>query len=150
MYAALRTYAHCPWGTYSQLFIDGTDFAPHAVEKPWVPHPDHPGGTPFLSCLPAGRYLCIRRPHFTRREAKYVIVSHGLHVFERKEELPPEGGRYADLFHAANEPTEVTGCVGLGTPQHWVHNRWAVGRSVVTMQEFNALMPDVFDLEIFR
>ena len=150
MYASLRTYARCPWGTYGQLEIDGTTLAPHTVEKPWVPHPDHPGGTPFQSCIPAGRYLCIRRPHFTKREAKYVIISHGLHVFETELELPPEGGRYACLFHAANAPSEVVGCIGLGSPHAFVHNQWAVGRSAATMQEFNALMPDVFDLEIFR
>ena len=136
----IRRYASCPWGTFGHLLIDGKDWTCHTVERPWV------SNIPFKSCVPLGRYRCIRRDHFTKTEAKYVLV--GLGVYEREHEMPESGGRYACLIHAANIPGQVAGCVGLGAAQAFIMGKWGVGRSIDHTRTFNSMMPDEFDLEI--
>jgi len=135
-------YGRCPWGTYGHLTVAESTFECHTVEKPWA------NNKPFHSCLVAGLYRAIRRPWFQKKGAEFVLVSDALGVYEKLSEMPNDEGRFACLIHVANKPSDVAGCIGLGTPQAFIGGQWAVGASTDTVAEFNALMPDEFDLEI--
>ena len=141
MSANINRYAHCPWGVYGHLTVPNWHFECHTVEKPWLDN------KPFKSCVPAGNYTCIRRDSFFKKGAKYVLIAHDLDVYEHFHEVNGKG-RYACLIHVANKPSDVAGCIGLGTAQAFIGGEWAVGKSTATVEQFNALMPDTFDLEI--
>jgi len=138
----IRRYARCPWGTYGHLTVSDSTFQCHTVEKPWRDN------EPFRSCVPEGSYACLRRDHFLKKGAKYVLIAHDLDVYEHFYEINGDGGRYSCLIHVANKPSEVAGCIGLGTAQAFISGEWAVGRSAATVEHFNSIMPDEFILEI--
>lgn len=64
------------------------------VERPWV------NNMPFVSCIPAGSYT-VRRRDGSNQGLKYP---------EAWEVLDVEG-RSGILFHVANYPSEVFGCI---------------------------------------
>ena len=82
------------------------------IERPWIPG-DTPGGKPFESCVPDGRYTLL--PH-TRPDGKEVValVNESLGVYYRKEDRPNGVGRYLILCHIGNWVTDVVGCIAPG------------------------------------
>ncbi len=87
------------------------------IERPWIP--TDPGGMPFESCVPAGRYDLVP---YVRGNGDVVraLVNPGLGVYFRDKDRPPPGatistvGRYKILFHAGNWVTDVVGCIAPG------------------------------------
>jgi hypothetical protein len=82
----------------------------HTIERPWIP--TDPGGKPFQSCVPAGRYWL--RPH-TRRNGDEVLalVNPGLGVYYLDSDRQGVG-RYLILIHVGNWSTDVVGCIAPG------------------------------------
>jgi len=93
------------------LSFDRTVLA--TIEKPWIDG-DTPGGKPFESCIPAGKYNLILH---TRPDGKKVValINEDLGVYYIEEDVPEKGGRYLILIHIANWSHDVVGCVGPGT-----------------------------------
>lgn len=86
-------------------------FAIHVLERPWIP--DAPGGTPSLSCVPAGFYELI--PHTRPNGDKVVaLVNPGLGVYYQPTDRPNQVGRYLVLIHPANIVEEIEGCLAPG------------------------------------
>ena len=83
----------------------------HTIERPWIP--TDPGGKPFKSCVPAGKYKLI--PH-TRQNGDQVValVNPGLAVYYTDRDRTREVGRYLILIHAGNWVTDVVGCIAPG------------------------------------
>jgi len=81
------------------------------LERPWIP--TEPGGKPFESCVPAGRYMLIQH---TRRNGDKVVamVNPGLAVYYLKDDRPNGVGRYLNLLHSANWVHEIEGCIAPG------------------------------------
>ncbi len=81
------------------------------IERPWIP--TDPGGMPFESCVPAGRYDLVP---YVRGNGDVVraLVNPGLGVYFRKHDRPNGIGRYKILFHAGNWVTDVVGCIAPG------------------------------------
>ena len=91
------------------LTFDGVTL--ETLERPWIP--TSPGGKPFVSCVPAGRYELI---YHTRPKGEEVValINPGLAVYYLSTERPHRVGRYKILFHAANWLHEINGCVAVG------------------------------------
>lgn len=103
------TATHCE----SFLTLEGNGVLA-GLERPWIENPTGaPGGKPFESCVPVGRYET--RPH-TRPDGAHVIAlvnpAHGVYYLE--DDVPDEGGRYLILLHVANWTAEIVGCLAPG------------------------------------
>lgn len=119
----IERYYH-PAGTIGRMFAEGAIFS--TVERPWLDN------EPFISCIPEGAYIV--EPYSS---AKYPDV------YEIKD-VPD---RTHILFHAANYPTDVEGCVGVGAKSH--DRTLMVTHSRDAMERFKTLMgQDPFRLQI--
>ena len=104
------------------------------IERPWLPHPDQPGGTPFQSCIPDGTYEL--RPH-TRPSGKesLALINPALGVYYEQHEVPDDGGRYLILIHAGNWVTDIVGCIAPGLSKGDSPQGRMVKSSAVAMQK---------------
>lgn len=119
----LERFAYTPIGTLGRLFVgDSTLFT---VERPWL------GNKPFSSCIPPGHYQCQRYS-----SPKYPDTWEIVGVPERS----------LILFHVANFPHEVQGCIGLGTSM--MGERVAVAHSGDAVEKFRELTAGTEHLEL--
>ena len=65
-------------------------------------------------------------------------------VFLLLETEPREGIR----IHSANLPTQLEGCIALGLKRGWIDGKKAVLLSATAVRQFEAEMPDEFELEV--
>lgn len=84
--------AYFPFGVYGK-FLCGTDWLA-TVEKPWLQN------SVMWSCIPEGDYIC--KPSYYNKH-NYAAV-----------EVTNVPGRKNILFHIANWPSDVEGCIGVG------------------------------------
>lgn len=111
----LTRFCWSPYGVYGSLTLpDGQVL--FTVERPWLEN------KPMVSCIPEGTYSC--RPRYYNKGG-----------YEAVEILEVPGRSYI-LFHVANSPGDVKGCIGLGTDLGWVHGQWAVVSSKNAFAEF--------------
>ena len=83
----------------------------HTVEQEW--RPTAPGGEPFNSCVPAGRYDLIK--HVRPNGQKVVaLVNPGLGVYYEEKDRPFSVGRYLILMHPGNTHVDIVGCIAPG------------------------------------
>ena len=95
--------------TMGRLQLPGTTL--HTVEQEW--RPTAPGGEPFNSSVPAGRYQLI--PHIRPDGSKVVaLVNPGLGVYYEEKDRPNKCGRYLILIHPGNTSRDVVGCIAPG------------------------------------
>ena len=96
--------------TQGFLSFDGEILA--TIERPWIPG-DTPGGKPFESCVPDGRYQLLP---FTRPNGDNVLalVNETLGVYLHEGDRPNNVGRYLCLIHSGNWVSNVVGCVAPG------------------------------------
>ena len=116
--------------------LEAGDLVLYTIERPWIP--TAPGGEPFKSCVPAGRY---HLSPFTRANGDEVIalLNPGLGVFIQDDHRPNGCGRYAILFHSANFAKELAGCIAPGITQARDYlNQPYVGHSKKAMQQLMA------------
>ena len=107
--------------TMGLLTFDGVSL--FTIERPWIA--TDPGGKPFESCVPAGRYELV--PYVRGNgDAVRALVNPGLGVYFRKRDRPNGVGRYKILIHAGNWVTDVVGCIAPGygrTAAHYYSNK---------------------------
>lgn len=95
--------------TMGRLYVG--DKTLHTVEQEW--RPTAPGGEPFNSCVPAGRYKLI--PHLRPNGKKVVaLINPGLGVYYEDLDRPNQVGRYLVLIHPGNTHNDVVGCIAPG------------------------------------
>ena len=109
MVLTLARFCYSPLGVFGRL----NQF--YTVERPWL------NNQPFLSCIPTGTYLCVRK----------TFPKHG-ETFE----VTGVPGRSAILFHAGNTIHDFEGCIGLGLGLGAINGYWAVTASRAAMAEF--------------
>ena len=119
-------------GSYGHMFLD-KQFVGYTVERPWMNNKKR------QSCIPLGTYNTD-----IWNSAKFgqtiVLSNPALHVHATKEE---EGYRSHILVHVANFPTELEGCIGVGT--QWYKNRGqvvGVGQSRMAMKKLRSMWGD--------
>jgi hypothetical protein len=83
----------------------------HCVEQEW--RPTHPGGQPNNSCVPAGRYECVKhiRPN---GDEVLALVNPGHAVYYEELDRTNEVGRFLILLHSGNTSKDVIGCIAPG------------------------------------
>jgi hypothetical protein len=119
----LERYAYTPAGTLGRLFAG--DSTLYTIERPWL------SNKAFESCIPQGYYRCERYS-----SARFPDTWQIAGVPERS----------LILFHVANYPDDVKGCVGLGMSQ--MGDRVAVSNSRKAVELFRSLTAGVERLDI--
>lgn len=91
---------YLPFGTFGQLLTEaGSIYA--TVERPWL------NNLQKQSCIPEGRYLLKMRDSDVVKR-----TTHGR--FTRGWEITNVQGRTYIMFHVANWPKDLEGCIGIG------------------------------------
>lgn len=129
-------------GTFGALIMPGRGSLV-TVERPWL-NVDEQGkswthGVDQRSCIPAGTYKLIRdhSPKFGR--LMWYIVGRGV-VLRESSDNPIEW-RSSCMFHAANRPTELMGCIAPG--KYYEPQGGFVGGSVAAMGELTSWLDTV-------
>lgn len=92
----VRKAAHGVGGELTLIDLNTEkDLVLFTVERPWLDN------KPFISCIPAGSYT-VRKRDGSNQDLKYPDAWEVLDV----------EGRWGILFHIANKPSEVVGCIG--------------------------------------
>lgn len=96
-------FCSAPDGVFGSMAIDGIVI--FTVERPWLDN------RPYVSCIPNGRYLC--RPRRFYRGGYEAI------------EIRDVPGRSYILFHRANLPEQLAGCIAPASRLGCLHDKWA-------------------------
>lgn len=125
----LDRFAYLEDCTRGELEIKGSTF--QTIERPWVPFPDGPGGTPFESCIPDGIY---RLRAYTRPSGQkaFILSNSDKGVYEQESDMGGSPGRYLILIHPGNTTADVVGCIapGLTGSDRFVGNSRAAMRKL--------------------
>lgn len=124
------------YGTFGVLLLDGHQpFC--TVEPPWVEWSakgdvSHPFGKPYKSCLPIGSYQLLYR-----QSPKY---GWRWHVTGKGVDLAPgpDVARFACLFHPANWPRDLQGCIALGETHTTVGGAFGINKSGAALKRFES------------
>ena len=118
MIITLHRFLSARSGTFGDIEVNGHRF--FSVEKPWV------GNTPFVSCIPAGRYaMALGKYH-----------RGGYQAFE----LLGVPGRSDIKIHIGNTPNDVSGCIAIGGKLGFIDKELAVLNSRKVFEKFMMLM----------
>jgi hypothetical protein len=113
------------------------------IERPWIPHPDGPGGLLRKSCVPLGTYR-VRPHHSVNFPNTYALVNHELGVYYQPGDIPAgqKWGRSAILMHIGNRVEHVVGCIAVGTEHGGLvmGRPTAVLRSTLAMRELDRIL----------
>jgi len=127
----LTRYGSIPGiGTFGKLQCGVHSFA--TVEQPWRDN------KPFESCVPNGTYNLVS---FSSPKFGEVFAMVGATV----SKYVSEKARYACLFHQANWPSDVKGCVGIGKNVVHIKGLLAVNNSQFSLQELFRYMAEADD-----
>ena len=110
----LERFCYHPKGTLGVIKLDSETF--YSVERPWLDN------APNVSCVPEGTYKTGWRDSPKFGETWHI------------KDVP---NRTYILIHAANYPTDVHGCIGLG--MQLMADRIAVGHSRKAVNAFEKL-----------
>lgn len=121
----LERYAYTETETEGRMRLDdGTTL--YTLERPW--RAGVPGGVPFQSCVPDGRYELLQH----RRENGNVVLAlrnPDCHVWYTDQERAGQPGRYLILIHSGNYVEDVVGCIAPGLDRVIHNNRRMVTNS---------------------
>ena len=121
----IERFAYLEKGTVGKLTID--DWSCYTIERPWL------NNKPNISCIPEGHYKC--QP-FTGTKFKDVV------------QIMDVPDRSFILFHVANYPRDIQGCIGVGNSFDINDLSPMVYNSRVTLADFFVSAGKSFDLEI--
>ena len=121
----LERFAYLESGTVGRVLAG--DWECYSIERPWL------NNRPNVSCIPEGDYTC--QP-FSGNRFKDVV------------QIMDVPGRTFILFHAANWPHEVEGCIGVGNYFVSDARNPAVYNSKDTLAEFFDVAGKEFHLTI--
>lgn len=136
----LMRHSYLPTGTYGSMLVGNKRI--YTCEQHWN------NNIPDKSCIPDGFYEVVRHrsPNFGWC---FALVGEGIVIPKT------EGVRWGILFHAANWPDELEGCIAPGfafepvlSPQRkWPHNLGvsSSGRALAYMM---SVLPDIWTLDI--
>ena len=110
----LQRFCYHPTGTLGKISIEGETF--YTIERPWLDN------KPNISCIPTGTYDLERRDSPRFGETWY---------------LPDVPDRSWILMHVANFPSDVQGCIGIGTSL--MSDRIAVSNSRTALKAFESI-----------
>jgi len=135
----LERFAQVPgMGTYGCLHIAGERL--FTVEREWLDN------VAFSSCIATGDYV-LKKHKYRGDFDTFAIVGGTVSQYQQ------EGyERFACVFHVANKPEELCGCIGLGLSPAVFNKKWGVANSAVATERFLEILwasdDDVHTLEI--
>jgi hypothetical protein len=100
MALALERQRFTDKSTIGAIYHDN-EFICYTLERPWQ------GNEPFESCIPIGVYKL--EPHSSNRHPNTFAL-----VGDTVSHYKSEKQRYTILFHPANKPDELNGCIACG------------------------------------
>jgi len=112
-------------GTFGQLDIGTYKF--FTVEREWL------NNTPSKSCVPSGEYD-LEVHNSNKYPDTYCILGDTVSHYASDKK------RSVCLFHAANYPTDVKGCIGLGKTLTYINGQLGVTHSKDSMEIFRRHM----------
>lgn len=132
----LKRDEHHVYGTFGTLTVRNEIF--QTIEQPWRGVSDdgvtkYPFGQPSKSCVPVGEYKLVMR-RSPRYGLAWHLVGDGVTLENNNR------GRFACLFHPANWPYQLQGCVGLGSRRGFVMSRYGVEGSKFALNKFERLL----------
>lgn len=128
MHLTIARFAYSPLGTFGTLTLPTSGITIYTVERRWLDN------KPRISCIPEGVYICKPRTYF---RGGYPAI-----------EITDVPGRSDVLFHKANVPSDVMGCVGVGMSLGALKTEWAVLESGQAWDRFMAECGKGFELTI--
>jgi hypothetical protein len=127
----LKRTEELPGGTFGRLYCPGVTVPIYTIERPWK------SNEPFKSSIPEGVYTC--RPRWYHKKDYQAV------------EVCDVPGRTDILFHRANHPSELAGCIAVGLEPGMV----AKGRGVLNsmgaweiLEERQFFATEAFTLEV--
>jgi len=111
----LERLGYFPLGTYGTLTLPDGQIL-FTVEQPWN------NNKIAISCIPIGSYEVVPRPYY---RGGYDAM-----------EITAVNGRSHILIHIANTPSDVMGCIGLGSSFGFQKGQIAVNASKLAFTEF--------------
>lgn len=128
-------------GTYGFLEVEGLEL--WTAEQPWRENKKS------RSCIPEGLYTVSRYVSPSRGEC-FVLTGRGVNIHDEGDGL-----RWGILFHSANWPDELKGCIAPGTLRKdmptggrvWPGSLGVSG-SGEAMSQMLSKLPDVWTLDI--
>lgn len=110
-------------------------------ERLWTVEPPWFGNRPFKSCIPEGVYSLKLRP-----SAIVDRTTEGRH--KRGWEITGVPNRTHILFHPANWPDELEGCIGVGQEYGILQGRLGVSQSRLAFETLMAALDPEKDHEL--
>ena len=125
----LERYCYSRRGTFGEMVIDDNILI--TVEREWA------GNAPFNSCLPEGDYDLVLHTS-PRYGLRWHLVKEGV------VSLTKERGtrRYACLFHPANKPDQVQGCIAPNMREWAWGHQWGGHESGEALNLFESYLND--------
>jgi hypothetical protein len=118
----LVRFCYAPDGTFGYVDL--------GRERIWTVEREWNDNLPGKSCLPVGIYNLL--PYSSEKYPNtYALENKGLQVWAY---WSSEARRFACVFHSANLPQELEGCVSAGTRRGLVDDKWAVVSSKVATE----------------
>jgi hypothetical protein len=100
---SLERFCYSPTGVFGSMMVDGAML--WTVERPWLDN------ARWISCIPAGTYRCGPRRYF---RGGYDAI-----------EVRDVPGRSFILFHKANLPEQLGGCIAPASRLGCLRGQWA-------------------------
>lgn len=113
----LIRFCYAPIGTFG--YAQTETGVIYTVERPWMSNIKN------TSCIPEGEYACEKT--FFHKDNYDAI---GIKNVPNRDNV---------LIHIANYPTDVLGCIGVGSGIGSIKGRWAVLNSEATFKAFMAV-----------
>ena len=131
-------------GTFGALVLPGKGVLV-TVEHAWVPTDASGKPWPFgldrKSCIPTGLYY-LTRDHSPRyNKLMWYMIGAGVTLRESPEN--PVQWRSGCMFHPANRPTELMGCIGPG--KYYSPQGSFVGNSTAALRDLTSYLDTVAD-----
>lgn len=99
----IRRFCLANFGTFGEMMVAGCLL--YTVERPWLEN------RPLISCIPEGSYACQPRMFF---RGNYPAI-----------EVTGVPDRTYILFHKANLPEQLGGCIAPAIDLGCHHDKWA-------------------------
>jgi len=122
----IERFCYSSFGTFGDIKLpDGSELA--SVEQVWLENKKS------VSCIPVGEYVCRRRMYHRGG-------------YEAFEILDVKNRKYI-LFHVANWPRQVKGCIGVCETHGSIAGQWA---GINSRQAFDHFMRSMDGCRYFR
>ena len=121
----IERFAYLEKGTVGKITVD--DWSCYTIERPWLDNKSN------ISCIPEGTYKC---EPFNGTKFKDVV------------QIMDVPNRSFILFHVANYPGDIEGCIGVGNSFDINELSPMVYNSRVTLADFFVTAGKSFDLQI--